>query len=74
MRDGDGVWNIEPGRYELAVTLNVSDDTAKSADAHVAQFGATIWQGNVESAAILVTYAPSSGARLPHHVHNTTAS
>jgi hypothetical protein len=58
MRDGDGLWKIEPGRYELRVSLSVSGDTAKSAEEHVAHFGAAIWQGTLESPAILVTYTP----------------
>ena len=59
MRDGDGSWKIEPGRYELRVILSVSGDTAKSAEEHVAHFGAAIWQGNLQSAVILVTYSPN---------------
>jgi hypothetical protein len=62
MRDGDGSWKIEPGRYELRVRLSVSGDTAKSAEEHVAHFGATIWQGNLQSSATLVTYRPVPAA------------
>ena len=58
MRDGDGSWKLEPGRYELRVFLGVAGDTAKSAEEHVAHFGAAIWQGNLHSTAILVTYTP----------------
>jgi hypothetical protein len=58
MRDGDGSWKIEPGRYELRVILSVSGDTAKSAEEHVAHLGAAIWQGNLQSSAILITYTP----------------
>jgi hypothetical protein len=58
MRDGDGSWKMEPGSYELRVRLNVSADAARSAEEHVAHFGAAIWQGNLRSSAILVTYSP----------------
>ncbi|MDH3378810.1 MAG: hypothetical protein OEQ39_17940 [Gammaproteobacteria bacterium] len=74
MRDGDGVWKIEPGRYELGVTLSVSGDSAKAAEAQVAQFGATVWQGNIESAAIPVTYMPGSRAHVSDHFQHTAAS
>jgi len=62
MRDGDGSWKIEPGRYELRVSLSVSGDTAKSAEEHVSHFGAAIWQGNLQSPAIFVTYTPIPAA------------
>jgi hypothetical protein len=58
MRDGDGVWKIEPGRYELRVRLSVSSEFAKSAESRVAHFGAIIWQGDIQSSAILITYEP----------------
>ena len=58
MRDGDGVWKIEPGRHELRVRLSVPSEFAKSAEPHVAHFGAIIWQGDIQSPAILITYEP----------------
>ncbi len=57
--DGDGYWRIEPGRYELGVRLSVSSEFAKAAEPHVAHFGATIWQGDIRSSAIVVTYEPT---------------
>jgi hypothetical protein len=62
MRDGDGSWNIEAGRYELRVILSVSGDMARSAKEHVAHFGAAIWQGDLQSSAIVITYTPIPGA------------
>ena len=35
MRDGDGVWNLEPGRYELSIRLSVTSDAVNSANATV---------------------------------------
>jgi hypothetical protein len=58
MRDGDGVWKIEPGRYELRVRLSVSSEFAESAEPRVAHFGAIIWQGDIQSSAIRITYEP----------------
>jgi hypothetical protein len=62
MRDGDGSWNIEAGRYELRVILSVSGDIARSAEEHVAHFGAAIWQGDLQSSAIVIIYSPIPGA------------
>ncbi len=62
MHDGDGLWNLQAGRYALHVVLSVSSDVAKSAEEHVAHFGAAIWQGDFQSPAILVTYAPIPAA------------
>ena len=62
MRDGDGSWNIEAGRYELRMILSVSSDIARSAKKHVAHFGAAIWQGDLQSSAIVITYTPIPGA------------
>jgi len=62
MRDGDGLWNLQAGRYALHVVLSVSSDVAKSAEEHVAHFGAAIWQGDYQSSVILVTYAPIPAA------------
>ena len=62
MRDGDGSWKIDPGRYELRVRLSVSGETARSAEKHVAHFGAAIWRGNLQSSAILVTRKPTPAA------------
>lgn len=58
MDDGDGHWRIEPGRYALRVRLGVSSEFAGAAEAHVAHFGAVIWQGDIQSSAIVVTYEP----------------
>jgi hypothetical protein len=62
MRDGDGSWKLEPGSYELRVHLIVTNDIARSAAEHVARFGSVIWQGNLQSSAILVTYKPVPAA------------
>lgn len=58
MRDGDGIWKVDPGRYELRVRLSVSSEFGRSAEEHVAQFGAAVWQGDIQSPAILISYKP----------------
>ena len=55
MRNGDGIWNLEPGRYELSVNLFVATTSS---------FGTTptlfsdieIWRGKVESNSISINY------------------
>jgi len=59
MRDGDGSWRLEPGRYELRVSLRVSKERAQSAEQHVAHLGAAVWQGTLLSPPIPVTYRPT---------------
>ena len=55
MSNGDGFWNLEPGRYELSVSLHI---------AATSYFGAvpkkykdiTVWRGHVASGKIAITY------------------
>lgn len=62
MRDGDGSWNVEAGRYELRVIMSVSAEIARSAKERVAHLGTVIWQGEIQSSAIVITYTPIPGA------------
>jgi hypothetical protein len=58
MRDGDGVWNLEPGRYELSIRLSVTSDTVEASSSQVKDLGAAIWEGDIQSSSIRVTYLP----------------
>jgi hypothetical protein len=62
MRDRDGVWNLEPGRYELGVRLTVTPDAVEASRSHVEGFGALSWQGDAQSSSIRVTYSPPPAA------------
>jgi hypothetical protein len=62
MRDGDGVWNLEPGRYELSIRLSVTPDTVAASRSQVKDLGAAIWQGDIQSSSIRVTYSPVPAA------------
>ena len=58
MRDGDGVWNLEPGRYEMSIRLTVTPETAKASALQVENLGASIWEGDIRSSNIRVIYSP----------------
>jgi hypothetical protein len=57
MADGDGIWRLEPGSYELTVRLDVTPDLARSAAAQIQELGAPVWQGEVGSEPIAVAFA-----------------
>jgi hypothetical protein len=61
MDDGDGVWRLDPGRYELSVRLSVTPEQAKASAPELKEFEAAIWVGEIRSSKIPVTYssAPS---------------
>jgi hypothetical protein len=56
-RDADGIWILEPGRYELAVRIEVSPDQADSAARHLVNFAAPVWRGTLLSAPIRIVFA-----------------
>ena len=58
MRDGDGIWNLDPGDYELALRLHVTPEFAHAAEQHAEELGATVWVGELLSAPIAVRFAP----------------
>jgi hypothetical protein len=59
MDDGDGVWRLDPGRYELSVRLSVTPEQSKASAPELKELGATIWEGEIQSSKILVTYSPT---------------
>jgi hypothetical protein len=59
MEDGDGVWRLDPGRYELSMRLNVTPEQAKASAPELKEFEAAIWVGEIQSSKILVTYSPT---------------
>ena len=58
MRDGDGVWMLDPGEYHLAVRLTVSADVANFPDFRSSWPGIPVWHGECASEPIPVTYRP----------------
>ena len=62
MRDGDGVWYLEPGRYELSIRLSVTPDAVEASWSQVKHLGAAIWHGDIRSSSIRVIYSPAPAA------------
>jgi hypothetical protein len=62
MRDGDGVWSLEPGRYDLSVRLIVTSEAIEASRAQVAHLGAAIWQGDIRSPSVRVTFSAAPAA------------
>lgn len=55
MRDGDGFWRLEPGQYDLSVSLFVANTSAFGTVANKYK-DIEIWRGMVESENIRVNY------------------
>ena len=62
MRDGDGVWKVDPGRYELNIRLSVTSGEVEASSSQVKDLGAAIWQGDIQSSSIRVTCLPAPAA------------
>jgi len=56
IRDGDGLWNLMPGRYQLAVTLNVLPNSYDYPTPNKKMAGKNIWHGNITSETINIDY------------------
>ncbi len=62
MRDGDGVWSLEPGRYDLSVRLSVTLEAIEASRVQVERLGAAIWQGDIRSPSVQVTFSAAPAA------------
>lgn len=58
MRDGDGIWILEPGTYDLSVRYTVSQDLVSSYARDIPDANARIWAGSIESEKITVKFQP----------------
>jgi hypothetical protein len=58
MRDGDGVWMLESGTYDLSIRYNVSQDLVSSYVRDFPDSKARIWTGSIESEKITVKFQP----------------
>jgi len=58
MRDGDGIWTLEPGPYDLSIRYTVSQDLVSSYARDFPDSYARIWTGSIESAKITVKFQP----------------
>jgi hypothetical protein len=58
MRDGDGIWMLEPGAYDLSIRYAVSQDLVSSYTRDLPDSNARIWRGSIESEKITVKFQP----------------
>ncbi len=58
MRDGDGIWMLEPGTYDLSIRYTVSQDLVSSYARDLPDSNARIWAGSIESEKITVKFQP----------------
>jgi hypothetical protein len=58
MRDGDGIWMLEPGTYDLSIRYNVSQDLVLSYARDLPDTNSRIWTGSIESEKITVNFQP----------------
>ncbi len=58
MRDGDGIWMLEPGTYDLSIRYTVSQDLVSSYARDLPDADARIWTGNIESEKLAVKFQP----------------
>ena len=59
MRDGDGVWVLEPGTYDLRLRLRVTPEVVEASRSQLEELGGEIWQGDMRSSGIRIRYAPA---------------
>jgi len=58
MRDGDGIWMLEPGTYDLSIRYTVSQDLVSSYARDFPDSEARIWTGSIESEKITIKFQP----------------
>jgi len=58
MRDGDGIWKLEPGTYDLSVRYTVSQDLVLSYARDLPDVNARIWAGTIESGKSTIKFEP----------------
>jgi hypothetical protein len=58
MRDGDGIWRLTPGAYELTVCLQVPAEPGDPPQTELAPPGTRVWHGELVARPISVAYEP----------------
>jgi hypothetical protein len=58
MRDGDGIWMLEPGTYDLSIRYTVSQDLVSPYARDFPDSNARIWMGSVESGKLTIKFQP----------------
>jgi hypothetical protein len=58
MRDGDGIWMLEPSTYDLFIRYTVSQDLVSSYARDFPGSNARIWTGTIESGKLTIKFQP----------------
>jgi hypothetical protein len=58
IRDGDGLWVLDPGTYDLSVRYTVSQDLVSSYARDFPDSNARIWTGTIESRKLTIKFQP----------------
>ena len=58
MQDGDGIWKLEPGSYDLSIRYTVSQDLVLSYARDLPDSNARIWTGTIESGKLTIKFQP----------------
>ena len=58
MQDGDGIWKLEPGSYDLSIRYTVSQDLVLSYARDLRDSDTRIWAGTIESGKLTINFQP----------------
>jgi hypothetical protein len=58
MRDGDGIWVLEPGTYDLSIRYIVPQDWAAAYARDFPNSKVQLWTGSIESGKLIIKFQP----------------
>jgi len=58
MRDGDGIWGLEPGTYDLSIRYIVPRDWVETYARDFPDSEAQLWTGSIESGKLTIKFQP----------------
>jgi hypothetical protein len=58
MRDGDGIWILEPGIYDLSIRYIVPRDWVEAYARDFPDSEARLWTGSIESGKLTIKFQP----------------
>jgi hypothetical protein len=58
MRDGDGLWVLEPGTYDLSIRYIVPQDRAAAYARDFPNSKVQLWTGSIESRKLIIKFQP----------------
>jgi hypothetical protein len=58
MRDGDGIWVLEPGTYDLSIWYVVPQDLVSAYARDFPESKTELWTGDIESGRLIIKFQP----------------